>query len=1125
MIRSGLIFNSRGPSMPAITTTTIAPTPPPLSFNLKNVLNTNPNEWKKFYEPSQIKLIFSELASQIQEHNFFTVDSIGTFFYFLKGFIQSEINTDVYVSILQNINEIFSGSKRNILDQEKFTEKQIELTVNFLQFVNVLFKWQMNKNYQLTFKIKDLSEITTHIVKNRDANAYIRNLISSYLSIMKSSSTIEKFLLAYPAEDFFSEEIVRLAKLIYSQQDSQALFTIPHFFSALAYEANFIADSDNQLNITSENVRQRQVEIINTVTKLQDFFLEKLTSKHNIPEEGLKFLFFKYFSQEATKIKDLVINHYGNLTDYSNEHFDPLAASHNCFTDASNKFVIKHAGLTEKELEVICQAKKCAESNYKQWLDRMGVNSEQLPKGIYIYHVSKEPTFDAVLNYYYKHEPISSAFYQAMQRNATQVTGWGFAGRPSKLHQQWQTTAHEYTHHLNFQAFGHLPSNLNEGLAYRLILSPCIDDSFRRWLDNNYTFTEILSKWESGSYDPSTLFMSYLVDTNPTLFPKILQSYRNYDDRSATEKIKQLFTQGPNFNIWLGKNRDTCKNFTLGKLGEGDGYCPPLLANDLIKNTDQNSFLTTLTLPLSRSQLHEDAGQTFLTASQLTPDEMGRVLIFKISERKFDEFRTLLINGANPNFCEETTGNTPLHFLYYYGNCDVQYLELLLKNGAKVTPNLQGQFPLQMAEKTCDAMELLKIHETLTRHVQQQRLPLTIVMPIASFVNGTISGWSGEIAQRNSGSPYIPSIIFYGLKPVTLAMSNSAINLVFAGSAEAIGLDNIGLSFIYYLLINYVGLMFAQFGERISNKIQNKFLNMVMSILLYTFFLNPSLLILLISEGFMALNVQSILQPLLSLLSGGIFFKAGEYSGQKFYQKFFPINPSDTVASQQDYFLRYSLDGAEKRISVEEKTLQEIKDKLEHFNKKLKKHIDEQAYLLSFDENFKIANDNLLLLLNKCQENEESYGKIFDTFKANLRNIQKNLNSLLEKIQSKKDKSEIKTLWNEITNILPLVSQIQPLPLVQKAPDLVANHGTGVTEENEQSLSLIKSINGKANGYPGSKTFRYTRPPTMLEKMYTFFVRPAEQKSEFPDPPTQEQLHEMGIFTKENDRKFNLNGS
>src|SRR5436190_4049237 len=712
-------------------------------------------------------------------------------------------------------------------------------------------------------------------------------------------------------------------------------------------------------------------------------------------------------------------------------------------------------------------------------------------------------------------------------RNQSEAKGVTYVQYRSDLTSWWEVSGHEYAHHLNFVAFNNIPRNFDEGLAYRVILSACGDSSYRCWLEanrNNYTSLNDLQRQDFIGYNPSFLYMSYLMDTNPAIFSEILKNYRMRDEFTS-EKIKQLVSLDTYFFSWVSANIDQCRNFTLGKLGEGDNYCPDLLAGDLEKKLHPNIFRTTRSIPLPTSTLPSNIGPALLTDSKLTPDQMGRELIFKISRNELTEFITLLKNGANPNFCDENTGNTPLHFLYFYRNCDVQYLELLLKYGAKVKPNHQGQFPLQMAEKKCDATELLKIHETFTRHAQQQRLPLTLMMPTTSFINGVISGWSKEIIKRNSESHYIPNIIFYGLKPFTLAMTNSAMNVLLAGSAAAIGLDDIGLSFGYYLLMNYVGLMLAQFGERITNNIQNKFLNILMPILLYTFFLNPSLFILLLSEGFTAPGFQVVMQPLLSVLSGGIFFKAGEYTAEKIYEKFFPTNATDVVNSNQDYFLRYSLDGTEKRISVEEKTLQEIKEKLEHLQKVLKKRIEKQAYILSFDENFVAANDNLLILLKGCKENEESYRNSFKTFKENLTNIQKDLNSLLEKIKSKKDKLEIKSLWNEITKILPLVSQIQPLPLVKNAPDLVANYATRTSIEEEQTVALIKnSVNGKANHFTASNTLRYTRPPTMLGKMYSFFVKPVEPESEFPDPPTQQQLLEMGVFTKENTRKLNQSG-
>ncbi len=192
---------------------------------------------------------------------------------------------------------------------------------------------------------------------------------------------------------------------------------------------------------------------------------------------------------------------------------------------------------------------------------------------------------------------------------------------------------------------------------------------------------------------------------------------------------------------------EACNNFNLSKLGEGDGYCPGLLANDVIKKTAQHSFRTTASGSISTTTSFKNSGPGLLTAKKLTSDEMGRELIFKISRDEFIEFETLLNNGANPNFFDENTGNTPLHFLYYYGNCEVQYLESLLKYDAKVVLNHDGLSPLQIAEKNCNATQMLKIQEFFARKDHQDKLSITIAIPVASFVNGAISGLSIEIAQ------------------------------------------------------------------------------------------------------------------------------------------------------------------------------------------------------------------------------------------------------------------------------------------------------------------------------------------------------------------------------------------
>lgn len=1118
--------------MPAITTTTVAGTP--LDKILQDVLNTKPNEWKYFFQrPDFIKDIFEKLANTIQSRNFFSEDySINTFLNFIKSYVSAKLTKNDLINvdseILQKFNDLWISIHNRIIQQDGLNEEKCSIIMNYIGFVHNLLDWQhrdLFTKFEITFAADDFQAIA-RMLKHNSASIN-ETIIENYTSLLKLSFDTPKFLSKFQ----LGLNVIPLAKASFLNKQLNIHIIVTGFFSLLGYQGQLLEyyHEDARFNISKELLANSYIELKNKTIELQTYFFKHLQNRDDIDKPLLQHYLYTYFFKVffikyPDRLKDEVKDSW--LLKYIKLDYVGLPKSLLCKNFPAEYVVqIEYNNLPANVPQMACEAIRCSYQSNENWKQDLNLALPRF-KSHYIFRVAdSEPKYK--VTYSYGHTPVGSGFYIQKPRIDETVYGEGYCYWNNNTHNFIEVSRHEARHHDNYvfttEAYsvnrnitGITVKSPNEGLAVNSN-GPCAPG----FIDGNFSdatapsFSNLFEKPFIGYFD-AWLETNYLIQEHPDFYRDSL----SLDKQQFKQRWEPLLIKNQqHFRDWLIILNQTCsfapRELTLES-------CPSIFLKDYASGTVLENSSTSV----SSKKVTETLQKLSVFSIKIpSADEMGYQLIFKINQRKYDEFRTLLENGANANYYIEDTGNTPLHFLYVYGNCNVEYLEALLNFGAKVTPNYQGQFPIQIAEKNCDATELLKIKEIFTRHAQQQKLSLSIIMPITSFVNGVISGWSEEIVQRNSESRYIPNIIFYGVKPATFAISNSAINILLAGSAEAIGLDDIGLSFTYYLVMNYLGLMLAQFGEGITNKIQNKFLSIVMSISLYAFFLNPSLLVLLISEGFMALNVQSILQPLLSLLSGGIFFKAGGYSGQKFYQKFFPINPSDTVTSQQDYFLRYSLDGAEKRISVEEKTLQEIKDKLEHFNKKLKKHIDEQAYLLSFDENFKIANDNLLLLLNKCQENEESYGKIFDTFKVNLRNIQKNLNSLLEKIQSKKDKSEIKTLWNEITNILPLVSQIQPLPLVQKTPDLVANHGTGVTEENEQSLSLIKSINGKANGYPGSKTFRYTRPPTMLEKMYTFFVRPGEQKSEFPDPPTQEQLHEMGIFTKENDRKFNLNGS
>lgn len=113
-----------------------------------------------------------------------------------------------------------------------------------------------------------------------------------------------------------------------------------------------------------------------------------------------------------------------------------------------------------------------------------------------------------------------------------------------------------------------------------------------------------------------------MVDNNLPLFSEILQSYRTYDNFTS-DKIKQLTSQDSHFISWMSANREYCKSFILGKLGEGDGYCPTLLSNDLETNAYQNIFGTTRNMPLPTTRQPSNVSPALFPARKLTLDEMN----------------------------------------------------------------------------------------------------------------------------------------------------------------------------------------------------------------------------------------------------------------------------------------------------------------------------------------------------------------------------------------------------------------------------------------------------------------------------------------------------------------------
>lgn len=292
---------------------------------------------------------------------------------------------------------------------------------------------------------------------------------------------------------------------------------------------------------------------------------------------------------------------------------------------------------------------------------------------------------------------------------------------------------------------------------------------------------------------------------------------------------------------------------------------------------------------------------------------MGHKAIFAIYDANLTEFVALIKKGANVNFCDKDTGNTLLHFLYYYGKCAVEYLKLLLENAAKITANKEGLLPINMAEKSCNATEFQTIKELFESYntqskpnkiglipYHQQKLGMTIGMPILALLSGVLAGGCEEVAQRNKEQyPYLPYVIFGGLQPISLAMLSAGMNSLLIGSAVSVGIEDAGLSFAFYLGIHYWSLLIAQGLEIFSEKIQKKILNILIPILVYTIYLNPNMLFNLLSETFVGKGFGEMWMPLLSTLSSsGALFKASKYATHKISKSIFF---KDNALSRNNY--------------------------------------------------------------------------------------------------------------------------------------------------------------------------------------------------------------------------------
>jgi hypothetical protein len=1103
--------------MPAIETKRSAGKP--FDKVLQDVLNTEPNKWNYFFVPHRIKEVFSQLVKQIQSRNFFTADySISTFLDFLKTYVKEKLTTEelklVNTGILQEFNRVCMALQSIIIGHTTgLDNSQQKIVSNYLVFLRQLMEHQHRDLFaktEITFNANNLQAIGTMLQHNK---AFINeDLIENYVSLLKLSFDVAKFLAHYE----LGLGINPLAKDCFLNKNISIHIVSTKFFDLLAYQGQLLDyyRNDPKFNITDQLLSKANDNLKQKALDLQQYFFNNLNQRGEIDKALLQHYLYVHFFKVIYKkyperIDALKTDRY--LSYYIKLDYVALPNSLDCrnYLSADNKVIIEYKNLSTDIPEIACQAIVCSSNSYGQWQRSLGFHTTT--KSRYIFRVG-DSYEKYSFTYAYGKSPRAGGFYLTGEVKNNTVNGVAYSFFGDK-HQFIDVSRHEAVHHDNFRLYlTALKSNrdityftnrnFNEGLAVLFAGGACAPGySSQDFSNTTAPSLETLLNSEYIGYPTSWLYNNYFIQQYPSFYQDLL-SLRKDDFKNRWTPILNQDQQ--HFFNWLPYLNQICqdapKELSIEK-------CPSIYLNDYLPSSVTKPVTTT-----ARLRRNTESVPGLLTAKKLTPDEMGRELIFKISRNELTSFKILLQSGANANYIENPAiGNTLLHYLYFYSNCDTQYLELLFSHAAKVTANNEGLLPYDLAEKNCNATQLqviksifdkfapatiidtttTKPEETGLILYQQRKLAITIGIPITSFLSGVIAGGCKEISERHSKQySYLPNIIFYGLRPMSLALTSATMNFLLAGSAESLGLEDAWLSFAYYLGMNYLGLMIAQLGEKATKKIQNKILKLLLPILLYTFFLNPSLIITLLSEGFGMQSFQAVMMPLLSILPSGLFFKAGEWSTQKVIGRFFIENSTEPANGRKNYFLRYSLDGTPKIISFEQKTLQDIKGKLNHLASKIKEDINDQAYKLNFEENLELATENISTLLDEISKEEQEinrkdYKTVFEDFEKALVHIQLNL-----------DKLKIQSLWNDTTEILTILRGIRPLPQVNNSPDLVANHGTRVTIEEEQTL--LTTFTPPQN----------IRAPSRLERISSLF----KSKSDLPPPPTEEQLQEMGGF-------------
>lgn len=1079
---------------------------------LQEVLHTKSHEWSYFFYPHRIQQIFADLAHQIRTKNFFTSDySITIFLDFLKAYIKETCNTKQLKTIdeksLYTLNRVIEALHERIINHTiGLTTSQKIIINNYLSFLHLLMETRYRDLFdkpQIKLNSNAIQAIST-MLKNNSASLN-NDLILQYISLLKLSFDVPKLLANYD----IGLDITPLAAACFLEKNIDNHIMVTQIFTLLGYQGQlldyykftFAFTINVQLQVNASYQLQSKA------IALQHYFFNNLPSddidkpllQHYLYIYFFKELYKKYPNKLAALKKDLY------LSDYIKFDYVALPNSLDCrnYLPIDNTVIIEYKNLIE-DPTIACQAIACSTKSYEQWQTSLGFQKQ---KSRYIFRVAKNYKH-YFFTYAYGHSPIGAGFYIRGETENNIVNGEGYSFF-SDMHTFIEVSRHEAVHHDNFKLYiaarnnnsqiaSFTNRNFNEGLAVLFAGGACAPGYVSKDFSNiTAPSLNILLENRYIGYLNSWLYTNYFIqqysNSNKNFFSDLLHLNQTVFIKKWTPILQQ--DSGTFFN-WLPFLKRVCQDAPEKLSLE---HCPSIYLTDYSLSRTTESVATT-TVPFFKNTEVLLPSEPFIT-KKLTADEMGHSLIFKIAENKFDEFRKLLKEGANPNFCNELNGNTPLHYLYFYGQCNnLQYLELLFQYGAHSSLNKESLLPYAIAEKNCNATQLLAIKRIFDKQWQnfnsiknnkatllpyQRSTVLTsFITPFSAFASGIVTeGWQ-ELSQRNrTRYSYLPNIIFYGLQPTTSAVISATMNSLVSGSAESLGLKDSWLSFFYYLGVNYFGMMLAQLGKKATKNVQNKFLKILIPSLLYIFLFNPSLLITLLSEGFATMNV---IMPLLSMLTNSVFFKLGEFASQTFIKRSFPMDESISSADNRNKSIRFSIFAHPKKIPDDKKILEDFQNNFNKLIRKLQKKINKQAYVLNIEEEIVIITDGISELLSEIDKDKKYINT--DTYKMLFKKIEKNLNKIIDTLE----KLKIEKLRLEVADLLAMLRGIRPFsPPSNHLPDLLEKPDCVATSEEQVPLMNFSTV-GKNNGVRLAKG-----------------LFPFRQTTDLPPPPTEQELQEI----------------